>query len=159
MRAGCGGALRRQHDACSWFAIAADVVGNQLVPQAGGFVALSYAHTAARAASARSVAAPPVRTASGRITVVDYWATWCKPCTRIHELLEAAAPRWPDVAILRVDATAWPDPSAPALPEGATGLPVIEVLDDTGRRTHLLVGPDALRVVEIVDTLRKGIAP
>lgn len=140
------------------FALAADVVGNQLVPQAGGFVALSYAYAVAPVpprAPSRSV----TRAIPGRITVVDYWATWCKPCAQIDAALEAAAPGWPDVTITRVDATAWPDPSAPGLPDGAEGLPVIEVFDPSGRRAHLLVGPEALRVVEIVDTLRKGTSP
>ncbi len=143
------------------FAIAADVVGNQLVPQAGGFVALSYgfAPTARRSTPTQTTTATPMRAVAGRITVVDYWATWCKPCAQIHAALETAAPRWPDVEITRIDATEWPAPTAPPLPDGIAGLPVIEIFDTTGRRTHLLVGPEALRVVEIVDTLRKGTTP
>jgi thiol-disulfide isomerase/thioredoxin len=136
------------------FALASDVVGNQLVPQTGAFLAISYA--------ARARPAPPrrVRPAAGAITVIDYWATWCGLCAQIHADLEAARARWPDVRITRVDATAWPDPAAPRLPDGAGGLPAIEIYDARGTRTHLLVGPDARRVVEIVDGLRRrGAAP
>jgi thiol-disulfide isomerase/thioredoxin len=135
------------------FALASDVVGNQLVPQTGGFVSVSYA---ANASAPRSRPRP----AAGAITVVDYWATWCEPCAQIHADLEAARSRWPDVVVKRVDATAWPDPAAPRLPDGAAGLPAIEIYDARGTRTHLLVGPAALRVVEIVDGLRRqGAAP
>ncbi|MFN0246701.1 MAG: TlpA family protein disulfide reductase [Kofleriaceae bacterium] len=136
--------------------LAADVVGNQLVPQTGGFVALAYTHRvpppAARSPASRG-AVP------GRITVVDYWATWCTACKQIHADLEAARARWPDVTIERVDATEWPGPTAPTLPAGVTGLPAIEVFDRKGVRTHLLVGPDASRIVEIVDQLRNEVSP
>ena len=65
----------------------------------------------------------------------------------------AAAKRWPDVRIVRVDATLWPDDGT-RLPDGVTGLPVIEVFDERGARLALLVGPEARRVVERVDELR-----
>lgn len=131
-----------------------DVTGNQLVPQVGGFAAVAYApRLAPRKSPARYV---PER---GRITVVDYWATWCMPCAEISRLLEAAAPRWPDVRIVRIDATDWPGDDAPSLPRGVEGLPAIEVFDENGARLALLVGPDALRVVEHVDALRAGRSP
>lgn len=132
-----------------------DVVGNQLVPQTGGFAAISYAQrlTPRRRASASPSPAryqPP----PGRITVVDYWATWCAPCEEISRRLERAAARWPDVRIVRIDASGWPADDAPPLPSGASGLPAIEIFDEAGARLALLVGPDALRVVERVDALR-----
>lgn len=130
----------------------ADVVGNQLVPSIGGFVAVSYAHALAPRERRRPAIAPK----PGRWTVIDYWATWCAPCAEIDQRLQTAAARWPDVEIVRVDATAWPDPEAPALPDGAAGLPVIEVFDATGKRIELLLGDAALRVVETIDRLREA---
>jgi len=118
--------------------IASDVTGNQLVPELGGFVAVAYRQRIA-------TRPPAVRPAAGTITVVDYWATWCAPCSEIARLLDAAAPGWPDVRIDKVDATAWPD--APALPR-------IEIFDRTGARKAILVGGDAARVVEVVESLR-----
>lgn len=130
--------------------IVSDVTGNQLVPQLGGFVALSYTRSMSRpqAPTPRADVSP----VAGRITVVDYWATWCKPCGEISRALAAAASRWPDVVIVKVDATAWPE--GPSLPTGATGLPVVEVFDESGKRRLLLLGRDALRVVDEVDGLR-----
>ncbi|MDX2092107.1 MAG: thioredoxin domain-containing protein [Kofleriaceae bacterium] len=127
----------------------AHVTGNQLVPQIGAFVALSYD---LRGAPARS--RPPIAAAPGQITVVDYWATWCTPCGEISRRLEEAAPRWPDVRVVKVDATNWPGDGAPELPPGARGLPVVEILDPAGVRIELLVGEAALGVVEKVDALR-----
>ncbi|MBA3463813.1 MAG: thioredoxin family protein [Deltaproteobacteria bacterium] len=129
-----------------------DVTGNQLVPQIGGFFAVSYAR---RLTPRRSRPASEIPRNLGQITVVDYWATWCAPCVEISRSLDAAAPRWPDVRIVKVDATEWPSDTAPQLPAGVTGLPTIEIYDRTGARIVLLVGSDALRVVEIVDKLRE----
>ena len=137
-------------------ALAADVTGNQLVPQTGAFVAVMYSI----ASRPRPTPSPsPTKSVPGVITVIDYWATWCSACTKIHADLEAARARWPDVKIVRVDATAWPGPAAPRIPAGVTGLPAIEVYDRGGVRTHLLVGSDANRIVEIVDTLRNEVTP
>jgi thiol-disulfide isomerase/thioredoxin len=130
--------------------LASDVTGNQLVPQTGVFVALAYV----RRMTPRP-ASPIVAPTPGTITVVDYWATWCAPCERIERALTAAQPRWPDVRIVKVDASLWPGDRAPALPAGVNGLPAIEILDGSGARLALLVGEDALRVVERVDALRR----
>lgn len=125
-----------------------DVAGNQLVPGTGGFAALAYAHRLEPRARARYQPPP------GQLTVVDYWADWCAPCVEISRDLERAAGRWPDVRIVRIDASHWPADDAPALPRGAGGLPAIELFDETGARLALLVGPDARQVIERVDALR-----
>ncbi len=130
-----------------------DVVGNQLVPQAGGFITLSYS----RRFSQRSSAATAVRPVLGQLTVVDYWATWCAPCLQISRALDAASAGWPDVRIIKIDATDWPSETAPALPSGAAALPAIEVFDRSGARAALLVGDDALHVVETVEKLRASV--
>ncbi|MEZ4404684.1 MAG: thioredoxin domain-containing protein [Kofleriaceae bacterium] len=149
--------------------IVADVTGNQLVPGPGGVVAVSYAPAFARSSRrpARAAAAGtspggsagprPAAGATapvpGSITVIDYWATWCGPCGEIDVRLRAAAPGWPDVVIKRVDLTA-ADDLASALPAPAAGLPVIELFDARGQRAALLVGADALGVVDVVERLR-----
>lgn len=130
-----------------------DVTGNQLVPQLGGFTALSYTYQVTKPRARRSEA-PVITNTVGKITVVDYSATWCAPCADIERDLAAAEARWPDVRIVRIDASNWPDPSAPRLPDGATGLPVVEIFDQNGRRLALLLGEAARSVVQRVDEFR-----
>jgi thiol-disulfide isomerase/thioredoxin len=130
-----------------------DVTGNQLVPQLGGFTALSYSQQVSKP-GARSSVAPVITSTAGKITVVDYSATWCAPCADIERSLAEAEPRWPDVRIVRIDASNWPDPAAPRLPDGATGLPVVEIFDQNGRRLALLLGEAARNVVQRVDEFR-----
>lgn len=137
--------------------IFSDVVGNQLVPELGAFAAVSYARSLSSSpsrASTSSKVTSAYRPTAGQITVVDYWATWCTPCTEISRVLESARARWPDVHIVKIDATEWPGDGAPPLPEGSEGLPVVEIFDARGNRHALLRGQDALRVVDVVDALR-----
>jgi thiol-disulfide isomerase/thioredoxin len=136
--------------------IADDVVGNQLVAGVGAFFALSISHAVTRRPP--PVARRPVESpgpAAGTITVIDYWASWCAPCREVERLLDAAAPRWPDVRIVRVDVTTPPD-GTNGLPSGASGLPAIEIFDDTGARWALLFGDEALQVVDRIEALRRG---
>lgn len=131
-----------------------DVTGNQLVPGTGAFLAVGHARPLSRSRSRPRAGAAPivVAAATGRFTVVDYWATWCAPCAEIDRALTAAAPGWPDVDIRRVDMTH--DDPALTLPAGARGLPVIEIFDARGQRVALLEGARALDVVDVVDRLR-----
>ncbi len=137
-----------------------DVNGNQLVPSLGGFLSLTGrwspkpANRQSPPKEATSVPEPVI----GSITIIDYWATWCAPCKDIDALLSAAAGEWgDDVVIHKVDASASPDESV-TLPAEATGLPVVEIYDATGTRTEILLGPDALRVVNIVNRMREKAA-
>ena len=67
--------------------------------------------------------------------------------------MEEAKAEWNDVVIKKVDASAYPDKTI-TLPTGASGLPAIEIYDETGTSTHILLGPDALSVVDIVNAMR-----
>jgi thiol-disulfide isomerase/thioredoxin len=133
--------------------LAINVTGNQLVPQIGGFTALSYSQQVTRRSSKLSTTAT-AKPIDGMITVIDYSATWCGPCHEIEKQLSEASVRWTDVKIVKVDASAWPDPSGPQLPAEAKGLPVVEIYGRDGKRLALLLGPDALGVVAKVDEFR-----
>jgi thiol-disulfide isomerase/thioredoxin len=43
-----------------------------------------------------------VALAPGKITVIDFWATWCRPCLRALPRVDAFARRHPDVAVIAV---------------------------------------------------------
>ena len=132
-----------------------DVVGNQLAPGLGGFLSASWTRRLSKPTPQKSTdnnfKKPEL--VPGKINVVDYWATWCAPCKKIDVLLKSAEDQWPDVHVIRVDSSAWPAPGV-NIPKEAKGLPAIEIFDENGIRTQLLLGEQALEVVEVVGKLR-----
>ncbi|HET7011421.1 MAG TPA: TlpA disulfide reductase family protein [Anaerolineales bacterium] len=116
----------------------------------------------------------------GRIVVVNFWASWCKPCEQEAAELEAAHRqlKGEGVLFLGVD---WTDTEREALayidrfdityPNGPDlgtrisqafrirGVPETYVVDPQGRLTHVKIGPfESLEeILDAVDTARPSI--
>jgi len=48
---------------------------------------------------------PPIELAStrGKVTVLDFWATWCGPCLNAMPMLDALAAKHPEIAVLAIN--------------------------------------------------------
>ena len=77
--------------------------------------------------------------APGRITVVDFWAVWCRPCKAIDKVLRELAHKYP-LAVRRAEVTTMDSPIAQAHLKGVKGLPVVWVYNQQGQRVLTLVG-------------------
>jgi thiol-disulfide isomerase/thioredoxin/plastocyanin/CHASE3 domain sensor protein len=72
---------------------------------------------------------------AGKITIFDFWATWCEPCKVLEPALVEIARAHPEViAIRRIDAVDWDSAVvAQYLTPRGFGLPHIKVFDRSGR--------------------------
>jgi len=80
-----------------------------------------------------AVALEPV---AGKVTVFDFWATWCEPCKKLDPLLADLARRYPGkLAIRKINVIDW-DSAATAkyLNPGGFNLPHIKVYGTLGKR-------------------------
>ncbi|MCO4762052.1 MAG: thioredoxin family protein [Myxococcales bacterium] len=80
----------------------------------------------------------------GKTTVVDYWASWCKPCLKLDKVVHAYEQTQPaNVVFKKFDATAWRKAEwLKYLPDAPT-LPVLDVYGPDGRLQARLSGADA----------------
>ena len=73
--------------------------------------------------------------ATGKYTLIDFYADWCRNCQRLNPVLEELAGREPRLAIRKVNIISWDSPVARQF--GLTALPHL-----------ILYGPQGERVAE-----------
>ena len=81
---------------------------------------------------------------SGKTTIVDYWATWCKPCKKLDKVVKAyVAEGHPEVVFKKFDASDWGKPEwLKYLPDAPT-LPVLDIYGPDGAPQARLSGDAA----------------
>lgn len=122
--------------------------GLQFIPATGAFLGVAGTW---EVISPAPVAVTP---SSGRVTVVDYWATWCEPCKRLEPIV-AKLEQLPSVTVKRVDCSALSADELDALVPGAAGLPIVEVFNPDGSKRRRLVGEEVFEVESIVQEALK----
>ncbi len=135
-----------------------DMVGEQLVQNASLFLSVNGSFGISSAVATPPPAPPPSTAVigqppqvpeiaalvqTGKVTIVDYWATWCGPCMKLGPRLEEFAKARGDVVIARVDATEWAKPQWDKYLPGVAGLPVLDVFGVDGKLVKRLVGAEA----------------
>ncbi|MFN0248289.1 MAG: TlpA family protein disulfide reductase [Kofleriaceae bacterium] len=112
----------------------------------------------------------------GRVSVIDVWATYCKPCKKAFPKLDRLAARYPDVAIIAVSVDEEDAPvhdfvrdvpvrfaigrdptlTVRSAPLAVRELPTVIVLDRAGRvrfRVDKITEPDYDQLTGVVATL------
>jgi thiol-disulfide isomerase/thioredoxin len=94
----------------------------------------------------------------GKVTIFDFWATWCEPCKTLEPALVEIARKYPDVvAIRRVDALDWDSEAvAKYLTPGGFNLPHLKVFDPSGKMV-LEKGAEPGKLDELIEAVRKTV--
>ena len=78
----------------------------------------------------------------GKITVIDFSATWCRPCRTIDEHMARVLGARSDIAYRKLEIGDWDTPLAQRYLKGIPQLPYLIIYDAAGTRVKEIVGVD-----------------
>jgi thiol-disulfide isomerase/thioredoxin len=92
---------------------------------------------------------------AGKVTVFDFWATWCVPCKELDRLLMDLLRRFPALAVRKVNVVSWDSPIAKRHLAGVEALPYVRVFDAEGKPAFTRSG-DPEKIARDVERLPEG---
>jgi thioredoxin 1 len=100
------------------------------------------------------VTALELHAAKGKLTIFDFYATWCGPCHELDRQLYAILKQRSDVALRKIDIDDWDSPVSRHYLSQRHALPFLVFFDRQGRRMGSMLGatPRGLnRALEMAD--------
>jgi thiol-disulfide isomerase/thioredoxin len=89
--------------------------------------------------------------APGKVTLFDFYATWCTPCRKIDAHVAGLLQRRSDLALRKLNVVSWETPLAAHYLKDAPTLPLVIVYGRDGRRTGAVSGVDLRALDRAID--------
>jgi thiol-disulfide isomerase/thioredoxin len=90
--------------------------------------------------------------ALGKVTVVDFSASWCGPCRKIDQHMAKVLGERKDIAYRRLDIGDWDTPLAKHYLATVPHLPYLLVFDARGAKIDAITGPDLDKLDRVLAT-------
>lgn len=81
-----------------------------------------------------------------KVTIVDFYATWCGPCKAIEPVLDKISEKVPQASFIRVDVDQY---TQIAQEYGITAMPTIKFFKD-GKDSDTVVGADLKKIIDLI---------
>lgn len=91
----------------------------------------------------------------GQVTVVDFYAPWCKPCREIDHHMKSVLREHDDVALRKVNIVDWDSAAAQQHLVGVPELPYLIVYGTNGRKVAKIHGLDLAALDAAIDKGRR----
>lgn len=95
----------------------------------------------------------------GKVTIVDFAASWCGPCRLLDQHVAELLAVRKDVAYRRLDVGDWDSPLARHYLKRVPQLPFVIVFDPNGKRIDDVVGLDLAKLDAAVAVASKSLSP
>jgi thiol-disulfide isomerase/thioredoxin len=89
--------------------------------------------------------------AKGKVTVVDFSATWCEPCRKLDEHVLKSVANRKDLAYRKLYIGDWDTPLAKRYLVGVPTLPFVIVYGKTGEKLDTIAGLDLARLDALIE--------
>jgi thiol-disulfide isomerase/thioredoxin len=95
----------------------------------------------------------------GKVTLFDFYATWCTPCRKVDAHVAKLLEQRTDLAVRKLNVVSWATPLAERYLKDAPALPLVVVYGRDGRRVDAVAGVNLAALDRAIDEASRAGRP